>query len=137
MSMIDKDAYIESKGLTCPFCGAGPVEGGFTPCFDLITQQIAAGKAVIPVILGLQVFLVDKTALDLHVFVGILFPALLTGRGPVPVSLGGLLYGHLGNMASLARQRVCVRVDPGVCMQFWHMTVGTGNLIFVVYTDRN
>ena len=27
--MIDKATYIKNKGLTCPFCGAGPVEGGF------------------------------------------------------------------------------------------------------------
>ena len=27
--MIYKERYIENGGLTCPFCGAGPVEGGF------------------------------------------------------------------------------------------------------------
>ena len=35
--MIDKKAYINAKGLTCLFCGAESVQGGFV--------QIEAGKA--------------------------------------------------------------------------------------------
>jgi len=34
---MDKRAYIKGKGMTCPFCGAGHIQGGFV--------QIEAGKA--------------------------------------------------------------------------------------------
>jgi hypothetical protein len=27
--MIDKKDYIKGKGLTCPFCGADSIQGGF------------------------------------------------------------------------------------------------------------
>ena len=36
--MIDKKAYIRSKGLVCPFCEAESVQGGFI--------QVEAGKAI-------------------------------------------------------------------------------------------
>ncbi len=35
--MIDKESYIKCKGLSCPFCEAESVQGGFI--------QIEAGKA--------------------------------------------------------------------------------------------
>jgi len=35
--MIDKNAYIKSKGLICPFCKTESVQGGFI--------QVEAGKA--------------------------------------------------------------------------------------------
>ena len=35
--MIDKESYIKGKGLSCPFCEAESVQGGFI--------QIEAGKA--------------------------------------------------------------------------------------------
>ena len=35
---IDKNAYIEGKGVTCPFCGSPQIEGGFV--------EIDAGKAL-------------------------------------------------------------------------------------------
>ena len=35
--MIDKKAYIRSKGLVCPFCKTESVQGGFI--------QVEAGKA--------------------------------------------------------------------------------------------
>jgi formate dehydrogenase maturation protein FdhE len=28
-AMIDKESYIESKGLACPFCGSESIQGGF------------------------------------------------------------------------------------------------------------
>ena len=36
-TMIDKQAYIKGKGLSCPFCGAESIQGGFI--------HIEAGKA--------------------------------------------------------------------------------------------
>jgi transcription elongation factor Elf1 len=36
--MIDKKAYIRSRGLVCPFCKAESVQGGFI--------QVEAGKAI-------------------------------------------------------------------------------------------
>ena len=35
--MLDKNAYIQSKGLACPFCKAESIQGGFI--------QIESGKA--------------------------------------------------------------------------------------------
>ena len=35
--MIDKESYIKGKGLSCPFCEAESVQGGFI--------QIESGKA--------------------------------------------------------------------------------------------
>jgi formate dehydrogenase maturation protein FdhE len=35
-AMIEKDAYIKGKGITCPFCGSRQIEGGFV--------DIEAGK---------------------------------------------------------------------------------------------
>jgi hypothetical protein len=36
--MIDKESYIKGKGLSCPFCEAESVQGGFI--------QIESGKAL-------------------------------------------------------------------------------------------
>ena len=36
--MIDKGAYIQNKGLICPFCGAESIQGGFI--------QVDSGEAV-------------------------------------------------------------------------------------------
>ena len=35
--MIDRKAYVDGKGLACPFCKAGSVQGGFI--------EVDAGKA--------------------------------------------------------------------------------------------
>ena len=35
--MIDAKAYIKSKGLNCPYCGAESIQGGFV--------QVEAGEA--------------------------------------------------------------------------------------------
>ena len=36
--MIEKEAYMESNGLVCPFCRAGSIQGGFV--------EIETGKAL-------------------------------------------------------------------------------------------
>jgi formate dehydrogenase maturation protein FdhE len=36
--MMDKEQYIKTKGLTCPFCGSESIEGGFV--------EIDTGKAL-------------------------------------------------------------------------------------------
>ena len=36
--MIDKESYIKGKGLSCPFCKAESIQGGFI--------QVDSGKAI-------------------------------------------------------------------------------------------
>ncbi len=112
------------------------VDEGWLRRINFVPQQIAIFDAGVPEVCRDDVLVVNEIALNLQVLVGAVRP-ILSGCGPVPRHLGGILARVLRDVASLTRDGIRVAVNPFIRVQVCAMTVGAEDLIFEIQTDRD
>jgi len=115
----------------------GIVDVGHPGGVDRIAFQVAGGPAVVPVVLGLNVALIAKAALDLQILVGVIDGQVLPGLGPIPAHLGGLPYGELGDVAGLAGHCAHVGIEPVVAVGGSGMAIGAADVGDVIDAHRH